>query len=151
MIRRLLAEYDPESVGPGGEVLASMTDIVFLLMIFLLFAPLSWPDDEMVVSTVGIGGSGPARVETVWITARVGPQGEVGYRVDGDDAGADRASLQVAVAARIARARDRVRVVVDAGDGTTFDAIVRAWDVCVEAGVEELALHESPRAGKVGE
>ena len=151
MIRRLLAEYDPESVGPGGEVLASMTDIVFLLMIFLLFAPLSWPEGQMVASTVATGGSGPGRVETVWITARVGSRGEVRYRVDGEDAGADRGSLRAAVTARIARARDRVRVVVDAGDGTTFDDVVRAWDVCVEAGVEELALHESPRAGGGGE
>ncbi len=151
MIRRLLAEHDPGSVGPGGAVLASMTDIVFLLMIFLLFAPLSRPEGQMVASTATTDGSGSGGAETVWITARIGPQGEVGYRVDGDDAGADRASLRAAVTARIARARDRVRVVVDAGDGTTFDAVVRAWDVCVEAGVADLGLHESARAGGGGE
>ncbi len=151
MIRRLLDEYDPGSAGPGGVVLTSMTDIVFLLMIFLLFAPLSWPGGQMVASTVATGGSESGGAETVWITARIGPQGEVGYRVDGDDAGADRASLRAAVTARIGRARGQVRVVVDAGEGTTFDAVVRAWDVCLEAGVEELALHESPRAGGGGE
>lgn len=126
---------------PGGFPLTPMIDMVFLLIIFLLFGTMGIGERQLVASLQPTGRDPIAADDgAAWLTVRRAEGGAVEYRVNGGawvgEAGTAEAELRAALSA----GPPGRRVAVDPLAGVSMQETVDAFMLCRHAGAEDVAL-----------
>ncbi|RJP36380.1 MAG: hypothetical protein C4547_07455 [Phycisphaerales bacterium] len=135
--RRLLALE--ERRGMAGIPLTPMIDVVFLLIIFLLFGRFD-VSERQVIANLQPPGDRPATSASrdVWLTLRQ-ESGELLYRLNDGAWSADAAAMTDELASLLQH-HFGAAVIVDPKEGVTVQQVVDAFGACAQAGAAGVSL-----------
>jgi|GEM_PF-6281085 len=121
--------------------LTPMIDVVFLLIIFILFGDMGLCERQLVASLAPSGQAlTPASSLATWLSIRLATDRAVEYRVNGGQWQAKTDDVSQSLSASLRAGRSDGGVVVDPREGVSLQVVIDAFVLCESAGARRMSL-----------